>query len=120
MKILILIVAVVLLWLLSPVFIIYALFKFLFRIGQLSEYCYWLAFAIDQMGNVMGAPIMNDVLLKKEATHKYGNPDETISHVTGVNYLSKMLTSGGYFVAHCLNTAEKNHVEKAAETDQRN
>jgi len=87
---------------------------------KLADYFYWLAFSIDQLGNVMGAPIMNDVLLKKSSTYLYGNPDHTISHVTGVNYLNGNLTKAGLFVAFCLNKAEKNHVEKAAESDQRN
>lgn len=53
-------------------------------------------------------------------TKLYRNPDETISHVTGVNYVAKKLTSTGYFVAHCLDAVDRNHVTKAAETNQFN
>jgi hypothetical protein len=98
----------------------YAIIRKIFKRGEISEYFHWVAFSIDQMGNVMGAPIMNDVLLKKTSKHKYGNPDETISHVTGVNYVAKKLTTPGYFVAHCLNAVDRNHVEKAAENNQQN
>jgi hypothetical protein len=72
------------------------------------------------MGNVMGAPVMNDVLLKKDPAKLYGNPDETISHVTGINYKAMKLTSFGYFVAHCLDTVDKGHIDKAVKNDQRN
>lgn len=38
--------------------------------------------------------------------------NETISHVTGFKYKSQTLTSIGYFVAHCLDAVDTNHVEK--------
>lgn len=120
MKALILIVAITLFWALTPIFILYTLVKYIFKPKKLGNYAYMVAFSIDQLGNVMGAHIMNDVLLKKEAVKKYGNPDETISHVTGVNYLAKTLTDLGYFVAHSLDAVDKNHVTKAAETNQVN
>lgn len=107
------------LWILTPIFMLFAIIK-LARFKGVALYCGAVAFAIDQLGNVMGTPIMNSFLLKKNAVKLYGNPDETISHVTGVNYKAKTLTSFGYFVAHCLDTAEKNHVEKAAENNQHN
>jgi len=120
MKLLILTIAVILFWVFSPIFILYAIIRLAFKPKLLGNYFFMTAFGIDQLGCVMGAPLMNDVLLKKDATKKYGNPDETISHVTGCAYVEMKLRSTGYFVAHCLDTAEKNHVEKAAETEQRN
>ena len=108
------------LWILSPLFITYAIIRKIFKPKELSDYFHWIAFAIDQLGNVMGAPVMNDVLLKKDPAKLYGNPDETISHVTGVNYRAQTLTSFGYFVAHCLDAVDPNHVNKAADNDQRN
>lgn len=107
-------VAMVLLWLLAPLFLLYALIK-----GQKkSKYFGDVAFAIDQLGNVMGAPIMNDVLLKKSSTYLYGDPDMTISHVTGVNYLSNNLTYFGLLIAKILNFVDPNHVENAAINEQ--
>jgi hypothetical protein len=104
---------------LVPITMLYAIVKLLFK-GGLFEYFHNLAFAIDQLGNVMIAPMANDVLLKKNAPKLYGNPDETISHVTGVNYKAKTLTDFGYFVAHTLDEIDENHVNKAAETNQVN
>jgi hypothetical protein len=62
----------------------------------------------------------NDVMLKKNPTKLYGSPDETISHVTGVNYLAKKLTKLGFILAFVLNKVDKNHVEKAANNNQNN
>lgn len=117
MGVILFIVAVLLSSLFMPLFMLYAIVR-LCKFKRISKYFHDVAFGIDQLGNVMGAPIMNDLLLTKNAIKLYGNPDETISHVTGVNYLNKSLTMFGYFVAHCLNTAEKNHVEKAAINEQ--
>jgi hypothetical protein len=114
------IVAVIMLWILSPIFIIYAIIRKIFNLKKLGEYFHNVAFSIDQLGNTMGAPIMNDFLLKKESPKLYGNPDETISHVTGVNYKAQTLTDFGYFVAHTLDALDPNHVTKAANNDQRN
>ena len=114
MGILLFIVACILLFLLSPLFIIYALF----RSVNISKYFHNVAFSIDQLGNVMGSPIMNDLLLKKGSLKLYGDPDETISYVTGVNYKAKTLTSFGYFIAHTLDFIDKDHVEKASNSEQ--
>lgn len=104
---------------LSPITMLYAVIKLLFK-GGLLNYFHQLAFAIDQLGNVMIAPMANDCLLKKGSPKLYGCPDETISHVTGVNYKAKTLTDFGYFVAHTLDAVDENHVNKAAETNQYN
>ena len=106
-------------WLLTPLFFIYSIIR-ISDFKKLSDYFHNVAFGIDQLGNVMGSTIMNDWLLKSTSTHLYGNPDETISFVTGVNYKAKTLTSFGYFIAHTLDFVDKNHVEKAAENEQKN
>lgn len=111
-------IAIILLVVLSAITIPYTIIKYLFKPRKIAEYYFQLAFAFDQLGNVMIAPMANDCLLKKDAPKLYGNPDETISHVTGINYLARTLTSFGYFVAHSLDAVDKNHVTKAAENEQ--
>lgn len=108
------IVAVLLLWILSPVFILYAII----RTVNKDKYFYDVAFGIDQLGNVLGAPLMNDLLIKKTSKHKYGNPDETISYVTGLNYKDKSLTLFGLLIVKRLNSLDENHVEKAVKNEQ--
>jgi len=114
-----LIVAVLLFSIISPFYIIGGII-FSKGLKAINKYFHSIAFAIDQLGNVMGGPLMNKALLKKNPAKLYGNPDETISHVTGVNYRAQTLTSLGYFVAHCLDAVDKKHVTKAAENNQRN
>lgn len=108
--------------LLYGVFFIYAVCKFSFTLQfkKLDRYFYFLAFSGDQDGNVWGGPMMNDCLLKKGAEKVYGNPDETISHATGISKKSNSLNKLGLWVAKKLNKAEKEHVEKAAEANQDN
>lgn len=118
MGIILFIIAIVLFVLLSLITIPYTIIKYIFKPKKIVDYFFQLAFAFDQLGNVMIAPMANDVLIKKDATKLYGNPDETISHVTGVNYINRTLTSFGYFIAHTLNAVDKNHVEKASESEQ--
>ena len=111
------IIAVLLAWILTPLFFIYAFIR-LHNFKRIANYLGDVAFALDQLGNVMGAPIMNDLLLKDNIKYPYGNPDHTISHVTGVNYLNNNLTWKGIIVAKILNKVDKNHVEKAAVNEQ--
>lgn len=117
MGIILYIVAKLMYLILAPITMLYAIIKLTFK-GGLFKYFHDLAFGIDQLGNVMIAPMANDLLLKKDAPKLYGNPDETISHVTGVNYISETLTDFGYFVAHTLDAVDKDHVTKASENEQ--
>lgn len=123
MGLILFILSLILALILCTIFTIYTLFKYLFsfKFKKLNKWFYNIAFSIDQMGNVWGGPMMNDCLLiNKVEEHLYGNPDETISHVTGVNKLNNNLTLLGRIVSKILNRAEKQHVEKAAITDQNN
>jgi hypothetical protein len=56
--------------------------------------------------------------LKKDPIKKFGNPDETISHVTAVNYFDNKLTWLGLFVAKTLDFLDKDHIKKAFENPQ--
>lgn len=113
MGIILFIVARLLQWLLTPLFFIYVLIT-RFNFKSLSDYFHKVAFGIDQLGNVMGGPIMNDFLLKKNPPLNYGNPDQTISYVTGINYKAGTLTFLGKFIAKILNFIDKDHVQKAS------
>lgn len=119
MGIILFIVAVLLFSIISPFYMIGGII-FSGGLKSIGKYFHNIAFAIDQLGNVMGGPLMNKVLLKKNPAKLYGNPDETISHVTGVNYKAMKLTDFGYFVAHCLDAVDKGHIDKAVKNDQRN
>lgn len=99
---------------LFPLGWLYSLFTFKLSIRKLSGYFKAIAISIDQLGNVVMANLMNDTLIKDNG-HKFGDPDETISMVLGLNKREKSLTSMGIRIADILNKIEKDHVEKAIE-----
>jgi len=84
-----------------------------FKRGKYNEYFMNLAISNDQHGNVVGQYVFNLVLIKSNAIHKFGNPDETISSVLGKNKKDNTLTRLGSFIANILDRLEPNHVEKA-------
>ena len=99
---------------LFPLGWLYSLFTFKLSIRKLSGYFKAIAISIDQLGNVVMANLMNDTLIKDDG-HKFGDPDETISMVLGLNKKEKSLTNIGINIADILNKIEKDHVEKAIE-----
>ena len=107
------IIAKVLSIILFPLGFFYSLITF--RVG-LSNYFERVAISIDQEGNVIMSVIFNDILRKKGG-HKFGDPDETISMVLGINKASKTLTRLGRWIAYILNKIEKDHVEKSIDLD---
>lgn len=122
-----LLVARLLIKLLAPLSFIYFHLKmivWLVRFGKtktlkyMSEYYLVLAISIDQTGNVLCKDLFNDWMLKDSKRYKYGHPDQTVSHVTGVNYNKKNLRLIGKILAFILNRIEKNHVQKAAISEQ--
>jgi len=89
--------------------------------GKLYVYYYQIAFGFDQTGNVICRDLFNDWFLKNKLTRKeYGNPDVTVSHVTGVNEHKETLTFLGRLLAGVLNTIDPKHTEKARNNEQYN
>lgn len=113
MGIILYIIAVIMFWILSPLFLLFAIIN----VTNHSKYFRNVALSIDQLGNTMGGPLMNMFLLKEESTHKFGNPDETISFCLGVNKLNNTLNKLGLFIANKLNKIDKNHVENAVKNN---
>ena len=75
--------------------------------------------SIDQLGNTIGAPLMNNALIKKDCIYlKFGNPDQTISYVLSVNYFNKSLTKLGIIVVKILDFVDTDHIKKAYESGQ--
>ena len=117
MKIIVFIISIFLLWIISPLFIVYAFIKFIFNKG-LTYYLYNTAISIDQLGNVIGAPIMNLCLITKDSKYPFGNPDQTISYVLGMNYKLNSLNKLGLLIVKILNKIDNQHVEKAVKYEQ--
>ena len=87
---------------------------------KLKDYYYALAKSDDQKGNRLCEDVFNDWFIKRSATNRrdYGNIDQTVSHVTGVNEQRGNLTFMGRLLAGILNAIDPNHTDKAASNDQ--
>jgi 8-oxo-dGTP diphosphatase len=105
------IIAVIMGVILYPLGILYSVFKMSFT--YVNALFKTLAIGINQFGNVTCADLFNDTLRQKNG-YKFGNPDDTISRVLGMNKKFNTLTKTGKFFADVLNFIDKNHVENAA------
>ncbi len=73
-----------------------------------SKYFRDIALSIDQMGNVVCAPLFNVIMIKKSG-YKFGNIDETISSVLGKNKQLGTLWGIGRTLDKLLNWLDDNH-----------
>lgn len=84
---------------------------------MLERYFYWIAYAIDQLGNVVCQYLFNWCLISK-AGYKFGLPDETVSSVLGKNYQLGTLTFAGRCLERFLHFLDENHSVDAIEEDE--
>ena len=54
--------------------------------------------------------LLTALFITEKSTHKFGNPNETISSVLGKNLVAKTLTKKGYEICDILNGIQKDHV----------
>ncbi len=100
---------------------IYSIIKRAFK--GVSFYFYKIAFSLDQTSNTICQDLFNDLLIFSYG-HRFGNPDETLSHVLGVNKEQNTLYPLGRLIAALVNIIaavffkDFNHVEKAAKKPQ--
>ena len=99
---------------LYPLGLVYSLITFRFSFKQLGSYWFVMAVSVDQLGNVVMSTLFNDLLIRKYG-HKFGDEDQTVSMVLGVNKKMGTLTKLGKLIADILNKIDPNHVEKAIE-----
>ena len=71
-----------------------------------------MAISIDQFGNASCARLFNRVFINKRG-YQFGNIDQTVSFVLGVNLIRGNLTKLGKFIVWVLNIIEKDHCLKA-------
>lgn len=86
--------------------------------GEWNQYNTDLAISIDQYGNGLSRYLFNLVLIKKNAAHKFGNIDETISSVIGKNKLANTLTWLGVAVDIMLDSLDPDHSIKAIDNTE--
>lgn len=85
--------------------------------NSLGKDSWGTAIAIDQLGNVWCKHLFNDLFVRPNG-HRFGNPNETVSHVLGVNKANGTLYYIGHILSNILNLIERNHVEKAKDNPQ--
>lgn len=122
--ILLFIVALLLAFIIMPLGFVYGIVKNIltFRgktlILVINKAFYMIAYAIDQLGNVVCQFLFNDLMIKKDG-YKFGDPDKTISYVLGINKQDGTLSGFGGLIVALLHLIDPNHVEKAVQNDQK-
>jgi hypothetical protein len=111
-----LIISILLSVILLPLGWLYSLVTLRLSVKRLGAYFKTIAIAVDQLGNVVLSNLLNDVLINKNG-YKFGDEDETISKVLGINKANNTLLKTGKIISSILNRIDKNHVEKASKSD---
>jgi len=110
-NIILLILALLLAVVLFPFGWLHGLITFRLSISRLSHYLLTISLSIDQMGNVILAPLFNRIMIKRNG-YKFGDEDETISYVLGRNQITKTLSKLGNLLANLLDWIDPNHCAK--------
>ncbi len=92
--------------------IIYTLIRAIFK--GLKDWFYIIAISIDQLGNVVGMHLFNDIMVKPNG-HRFGNPDETISLVLAMNKKQGTLYPIGRALGWLLNKIDDGHLENTTQ-----
>lgn len=75
-----------------------------------------LALSVDQMGNVMGMHLWND-MFRKKGGYDSGDRLDTISYFLGSNKRKDTLTGAGRLTSDILGALDKDHVERLGEIE---
>lgn len=130
MGIILLLLAIILKTILSPILIVYGFIRCIILgiksgyktygfwgifIGPYIEIEDWLmefALSLDQMGNVMGMHLWND-MFRKKGGYNSGDRLDTISYFLGSNSKKNKLTKAGNVIVKILDTLDEDHSNKA-------
>ena len=106
-----LLVAVLLSVIMYPIGLLYSLFR-----PNRNEHAYEIAYAIDQLGNVVMKDAFNKWMISDDGI-QFGNPDETVSSCLGKNKKAGKLTKSGKFLDWILEKLDNGHSLKSIEID---
>ena len=111
--------ALVLFIILFPIGMLYSIYKTINKSTSIAEgiskTLFNLALGIDQLGNSYCYLLFNDIFIKDNTIHSFGNPDETISSVLGKNKLINNLSTIGKLLDKILDIIDSNHTIKSIE-----
>lgn len=114
-NLILLLLAILLCTAIFPIALLYAILTRGFN--TLGKDSWMAAIAIDQLGNVWCKHLFNDLMIHPDG-HRFGNANETVSHVLGKNKKHNKLYITGKILSWILNLIEKNHVENASTNPQ--
>lgn len=103
MKLLLLIIALALKAILSPLLLLYGIIRSITK-WEFMQWCLEISLSIDRMGNTFGKYLWNDLL-----GLGFGNSKETISSRLGKNEMFGLLKPIGKMLAKVLNRLDKDH-----------
>lgn len=86
------------------------------KITDLNGYLFTLAKVDDEFGNVVGAPVWNLILIKKDG-YKFGKEKEKMSSVLGKNKEANKLIYLGKWLDSRLNRIDANHSIKSIDNN---
>lgn len=109
--------ALVLFIVLFPIGMLYSIYRTINKSTSITEgiskTLFNLALGIDQLGNSYCYLLFNDIFIKDNTIHPFGNPDETISSVLGRNKLINNLSFIGKILDGILSLIDDNHTIKS-------
>lgn len=79
--------------------------------GGAGAFLYRVAYSIDQLGNAVGGPVWQAVLVKRSAQYHFGEPDDTISYALARNIGHE--TAAGKLLVWALETIDPGHMQKS-------
>lgn len=106
------------------VFLLPSLFCTIIYAGRLQSWevvkswLWSIAYALDQLGNVIVQHLFNVWMITPESSHHFGNPDETVSSVMGKNERAGTLSPSGKLLVSILHWLDPNHSIDAIEDDE--
>jgi hypothetical protein len=111
-NVLLFIIAILLLFIISPINFIFVLLNG----GSLNGFLLSQATTIDKFAGYEFRTLWNSTLIKGERKQEFNDIRFTMSYFLGINKERNSLTKTGKFVCWVLNLIDKNHVEKAVES----
>lgn len=118
-----LLIAVILFTVVCSIAFIYSIITRAFKPGELAAYFYHCALTLNKAGATFSKHLFNDWFVKPDG-HRFGDINESASHVFGKNKEAGSLYWAGYFLAYIINAVaagfykDVDHIEKAADREQ--
>lgn len=78
-------------------------------VGKSANMALSVAVSINQFGNTLYMEFFNAVFIRDTSIYSYGDPNDTVSYVTGINKINHNLTFVGEILDKILDFFDENH-----------